>query len=269
MSLNQNTRILIAAAAKKVIDSRLESFPSQETVIRNAPFHSAFMHPFEKRISNANTNFSNESLIALASWLHGLSTSLGQSFFEPVAHALSNGSKRVVKLPKITGSQMTMIENIASGLKNGTRSAKVHVEDSLIFNQLEGDSLVEVADYTADVFFERNDEIIAIELKSVRVNSGEAGGEKRKILRAKAHLKSIYPEKEIKFFIGIPFDPTGIDPFDYDKDRYLSYLVEFNKYFDKDEILIGPELWDYLSGEEQTMQEILSIIQEVTSSYTT
>jgi hypothetical protein len=42
----------------------------------------------------------------------------------------------------------------------------------------------------------------------VRQNSGEMKGEKQKILEGKAALYRKFPDKEIRFYIGFPFDPT-------------------------------------------------------------
>lgn len=265
MALDQATKDTVVLAAKRVIDSRMSTFPEENATIRNAPFHSLFMQPFEEKISN--TGSSNEFLIALSSWLHGLSTSLGQGFFESTAHALSKGKKASFQKPIIKSSQSLAIEDISAHLKNGTKEPNVTAENNKLFDYPGNDADVITSNFSADVIFERGNDIIAIELKSVRVNSGEAGGEKRKILRGKAHLKLLYPDKNIKFYIGFPFDPTGSSALDYDKDRYLSYLVEFSKYFDKEEILLGPELWDCLSGQTGTMAEILEIINSVTSSY--
>jgi hypothetical protein len=59
------------------------------------------------------------------------------------------------------------------------------------------------------VFFEDNNSVTAIELKSVKPNSGEMRGEKQKILEGKAALFRKFPQKKIKFYIGFPFDPTA------------------------------------------------------------
>ena len=109
---------------------------------------------------------------------------------------------------------------------------------------------------------EARDEIIAIELKSVRPNSGEGRGEKQKILYGKASLKLLYPNKKIRFFVGFPFDPTSPTSTEYDKNRFFNYLIEFKKFFAHEEILIASELWDFLSNGKKTMEEILDIIAE-------
>jgi len=111
-----------------------------------------------------------------------------------------------------------------------------------------------------DNYLEKNNFIEGIELKSVRPNSGEVRGEKQKILYAKAAFKLMNPNKEIKYYLGFPFDPTGKSALDYDKERFFNYLVEFKKFFSIDEVLLSSELWDHLSGEKDTMEQIFEII---------
>lgn len=59
--------------------------------------------------------------ISLSSWLHGLNTSLGQSFFEKVGQILCNGEKREFKGLKISRNQQTKISDIMADLKNKKR----------------------------------------------------------------------------------------------------------------------------------------------------
>lgn len=124
-------------------------------------------------------------------------------------------------------------------------------------------------DFSADVFYEDADSVTAIELKSVKPNSGEMKGEKLKILEGKAALYKMFPEKKINFYIGFPFDPT-VDPSmesvtSYNKTRFLGSIINMNKYFAPNETLVANELWDFLSGQENTMEEILEIINIIST----
>lgn len=74
-------------------------------------------------------------------------------------------------------------------------------------------------DFSADVFIEDTNSITAIELKTVKPNSGEMKGEKHKILEGKAALFRKFPGKQIRFYIGFPFDPTV----DKEKERITSF----------------------------------------------
>ena len=43
----------------------------------------------------------------------------------------------------------------------------------------------------------------------------------------------------------------------------MKHLIEFEKYFDPKEVLLAGELWDRLSGEPNTMEKILKIINQI------
>ncbi len=263
MALSKDKKNRISEVVKKIMLSRIESFPSLELKgNRNAPFHEAILECFQEQFKNLNIEIPR--LIALTSWMHGLNTSLG-SGFENIAHILSGGYKRQFTSEftlKIKESQSLTIDKILRDLKAGSVKPNLKSEnDALIsfgMNELEIASL----GFTADVFIEKETEIIAIELKSVRPNSGEGRGEKQKILYGKAALQLMYPNHKIKFFVGFPFDPTSSSPTGYDKNRFFDYLIEFKKFFAQDEVLIASEFWNFLSGSKNTMEEILDVITE-------
>jgi len=81
----------ISEVVIKILYRRFEEFPSDLSRNRNAPFHKAFLQAFYDKMDRYQIN--NYELIGLSSWLHGLNTTLGQVFFEKVAHILSGGEK--------------------------------------------------------------------------------------------------------------------------------------------------------------------------------
>ena len=255
----------IAIEVIKTLFSRFENFPEDASNNRNAPFHEAFLKAFSDKLSNRVCDI--PFFISLSSWLHGLNTTLGQSFFESVAHVLSDGYKKEFtttrnSVLKVTQTQKRAISNIITELKNDTESPCLNRENNLIFNVSTHPDL-EANSFTIDVYSESETQITAIELKSVRPNSGEMGGEKQKILQAKAALYNKFPGKEINFYIGFPFDPTCNIPTGSNKARFLNYLVDGSKYFALDEVLLANELWDFLSGDTNTMEQILEIINSI------
>ena len=262
MTLTQNQKNRISEEIKKILLSRIESFPSLDAQIRNAPFHAAILDCFKEKLAPLNIEI--PYLVAIASWLHGLNTSLG-SGFENISHILSGGYKRKFSGPfrlKVKTSQASHIENIIRELKAGRYLPNPQREEGLVLNYFPSESETDTLEFTVDCYIERRDEIIAIELKSVRPNSGEGRGEKQKILYGKAALQLLNPGKSIKYFLGFPFDPTSSDAMTYDKERFFDYLIEFKKFFAHDEILIADELWNFLSGGRNTMQQILDVVTE-------
>jgi hypothetical protein len=203
-------------------------------------------------------------LVALASWMHGLNTSLGTGF-ENIAHIISGGLKRKFTAGytlMVSAKQDATISMIMSGLKSGRRVANLVEEDTLLAASpaaVPKEQLQEALGFTADVYIETASSIECIELKSVRPNSGEGRGEKEKILYAKAALKRLNPNKIVTFYIGFPFDPTSKTPTGYDKERFMNHLIEFKKFFSPNEVLVASELWDHLSGSPNTMEQILEI----------
>lgn len=259
--ITERKKELIAQTIIKILVSRFSSFPEDGNNNRNAPFHIAFLNAFSDKLNGRVRDIPD--YISLSSWLQGLNTSLGQSFFESVAHILCDGEKRDFKGKTIYSNQINAISEIMIDLKNSTQQPSLEREDKIIRENRSGETQ-SASNFTADCFYESDEEVIAIELKSVRPNSGEMRGEKQKILQAKAVLQELYPNKTIKYFFGFPFDPTSSTDSGYDKQRFIEYLVEAEKFIDKSELLIADGLWSFLLGtQEGVMDELIQIINTI------
>lgn len=272
MPLSNSVKEKISIEVIKTLVSRFETFPEDASNNRNAPFHEAFLNAFTDRLGERVSD--TPLFISLSSWLQGLNTTLGQSFFEHIAHYLCNGEKREYTSRKlgnlqISQEQKSIISRIITNLSNTTNIPNLENENRELF-QTFTTSLVNAIDFSADVFFEDADSVIAIELKSVKPNSGEMRGEKQKILEGKAALYRLFPNKDIHFYIGFPFDPTVNPAIEnvttYNKSRFLNSIINMNKYFAANETLVASELWNFLSREENTMEEILEIINTISTT---
>ncbi|MDR1889369.1 MAG: TdeIII family type II restriction endonuclease [Zoogloeaceae bacterium] len=272
MPLTNIIKEKISVEVIKTLVTRFESFPEDASNNRNAPFHEAFLNAFADKLEGkvSDTPF----FISLSSWLQGLNTTLGQSFFENVAHHLCDGEKREYTSKKlgnlkITQEQKSAANDIITNLSNSKNCPNLNDENKKLFRNGYS-SLVNAIDFSADVFYESDDSAIAIELKSVKPNSGEMRGEKQKILEGKAALYREFPSKKIYFYIGFPFDPT-VNPLDevttgYDKSRFLKSIINMDKFFSHEETLVASELWNFLSGEKNTMEEIIAIINTISTT---
>lgn len=258
--MTDEKREKISHSVIKTLHSKFTDFPEDASNNRNAPFHKAFLNAFQNKFENKVSDI--PFFISLSSWFHGLNTTLGQTFFEKVSHILSDGTKEEFKGLTISQVQQSTIIDIVTNLKNGTEKPNLTKENEIIF-QNELPSNKTISNFTADCFFEESDSIVAIELKTVKPNSGIFKNEKEKILSAKAAFKNRNPNKEILFYLGFPFDPLSDTPTGSDKSRFMKYSVDFVKFFDSREILVAGELWDFLSGEENTMQQILDTINKI------
>jgi len=252
----------IALEVIKTLKSRFDSFPEDASDNRNAPFHEAFLEAFRVKIEKHVTDIL--IFVSLASWMHGLNTTLGQSFFENVAHLLCDGEKREFKGLLVNPSQQNVINEIITALKNRTKKPNLSIENAALFKNKKMPNRT-IQNFTADVFYEEEEKIVAIELKTVKPNSGIFKSEKEKILYAKAGLKNKFPDKEILYYLGFPFDPLNENKCGFNKNRFFNYGIDFKKFFDPNEVLLADELWDFLSGERNTMQTILEVINSISS----
>jgi hypothetical protein len=272
MPLANSVKEKISIEVIKTLVTRFESFPEDASSNRNAPFHDAFLKAFSDKLHGkvSDTPF----FITLSSWLQGLNTTLGQTFFENVANHLSNGGKReytsgrLGNLP-ITQTQRDHIAQIIADLSTSTKTPNIAAENALLFSNYTTTE-ISAMDFASDVFIEDVNSITAIELKSVKPNSGEMKGEKQKILEGKAALYRHFPGKTINFYMGFPFDPT-VNPStesitSFNKTRFLSSIINMTKYFSPSETLIANELWDLLSGQQNTMENILDIINTISTT---
>lgn len=92
MALSNLTKQQIATQVIRTLYSQFEKFPEDVSSNRNAPFHEAFVNAFSDKLDGKVSSI--PTLISLSSWLHGLNTSLGQSFFENTAQILCGGEKK-------------------------------------------------------------------------------------------------------------------------------------------------------------------------------
>ena len=269
MPLANHQKEKISIEVIKTLKTRFDNFLEDASNNRNAPFHEAFLNAFSDKLEDKVADI--PFFISLASWQHGLNTTLGQVFFENVAHILCSGEKREYTSKKlgnlqITRTQKESVTSIITNLSTSNDNPNLDFENSQLFQDNDVE-LVNAIDFSADVFFEDDDTVVAIELKSVKPNSGEMRGEKQKILEGKTALYRLFSDKEIKFYIGFPFDPTVNSETEsstsFDKNRFFSSIINMNKYFDHNETLVASELWDFLSDERNTMEEILEIINTI------
>ena len=258
--MNALKREQIALEVIKTLKSRFDNFPVDASDNRNAPFHEAFLEAFKVKIEKHVTNI--PIFVSLASWMHGLNTTLGQSFFEHVAHILCDGEKRKFERMIISHNQQSVIGDIIASLKNDARRPNLQKENEELYNE-HGRAEIEAPNFSADVYFEEADKLVLVELKTVKPNSDIFKEQKTKFLNGKAALKNKFPSKKIYFYLGFPFDPLHTEKCGYDKTRFFDYSVDFKKYFDPEEVLLADELWNFLSQEKGTMEEILSIINRI------
>ena len=231
----------------------------------NNPFKQAFLSNMDY---NDENDIRNKSIFfSIIKWLND--SIAMQKFFEKTAHILSDGEKREYTSQKLGNLNLSTVQKnnineIITNLSIGKNTPNMQRENTVLY-KLDNSELTSALDFSADVFIEDENEITAIELKSVRPNSGEMRGEKHKILEGKCALYNKNPDKKVNFFLGFPFDPISGFPTKYDKERFMDSIINLRKYFDKNEILLASELWDFLSGTKNTMEFLLKIINKIST----
>ena len=135
MKLPKEVEQKISEIVIDILFKRFQSFPEDSDKNRNAPFHESFLQAFCSKLEDLQTNSS--ALISLSSWLHGLNTSLGQTFFEKVAHAISGGEKREFtssrsSLLQITEAQRLSINDIMINLSNSNSTPDLKDRKSVV-----------------------------------------------------------------------------------------------------------------------------------------
>ena len=136
MALENSIREKISIEVIKTLVSRFENFPEDASGNRNAPFHEAFLNAFSDKLDGKVSDI--PFFISLSSWLHGLNTTLGQSFFENVANLLCCGEKKKFtsvngNLLKITKRQESYITELIANYKNGKAIPNLKEENNILF----------------------------------------------------------------------------------------------------------------------------------------
>jgi hypothetical protein len=265
MALDNHIKEKISIEVIKTLLASFDELPQDVAHLENVPFHDMFLRAshieIDKRVYDYPYTIN----------LHRLSESLCYSFFEKVAHILCDGEKREYTSKKLGNIQISQqqkdhVTKIITELSNKTAMPNLVEENAQVFQKNEP-AQVNAIDFSADVFFEKDNDIFAIEIKTVKPNSGGSMVEKQKILEGKAALYRLFPNKQIHFYLGFPFDPTvnpETDPVtSSDKIRFSRSIVNLVKFFDQQEILLADDLWNFLSGEKDTMQQILDIINTI------
>src|SRR4051812_19433827 len=116
MPLSTECKERIKNVVVAILSSRVDNFPKDASANRNAPFHDAFLRAFRDKLQVANIE--TPYLVAIASWMHGLNTTLGMVFFENIAHILSGGRKREFTAVQVSAKQAAAINKIIAELKS-------------------------------------------------------------------------------------------------------------------------------------------------------
>ncbi|MDP2366192.1 MAG: TdeIII family type II restriction endonuclease, partial [Ignavibacteria bacterium] len=199
---------------------------------------SVFQDSFIKNFNSSNKQSSSETPDKLNNVIQTffLSKIADIVFFERTAQILCDGEKRKFKDLTINEAQQSIVSEVISSLKNNKSKPNLKEENNQLFSA-KGKSSLNIPNFDADVYYEDENDIVVIEIKTVKSNSGIFKVEKEKILLAKAALKNLNPKKNIFYYLAFPFDPLNEEKCGYNKKRFFNYSVDFKKFFDGAEVL--------------------------------
>jgi len=260
--MNDKVKEKIACLIIEMIWNRFIDIPFFDSKDNPSVFQDSFIKNFN--LSNEQSSSETPDKLNNVIQTFYLSKIADIVFFERTAQILCDGEKRKFKNLTINTTQQSAVNEIISSLKNNNSKPNLIRENELIFSEL-GKASNSIPNFDADVYYEDGNNIVIIEIKTVKPNSGIFKVEKEKILLAKAALKNLHPKKNVYYYLAFPFDPLNKEKYGYDKERFFSYSIDFKKFFDSDEVLLADEFWNFLSGEKETMQDILAIINYIST----
>lgn len=198
--------------------------------------------------------------MALFSFIQSLNTTFGTSIYEPVAIALAEeGFKTAVAQAKphnfISEEAHHQIQQIMTDLINADIDPNKSNEIAQIREVCGSGQMNKVKLTKVDIWLESyDDELILIDMKTVKPNIVEFKGFKRTLLEWAAAEMAKKPDVKIKTMIGIPYNPYEPKPYDRWTMKGMFDLPQ--------EVLVAEELWGFIGG-KGTYQDLLDCFETV------
>lgn len=194
--------------------------------------------------------------MAAFSLTHSVSTTLGD-YHEIVAEAIALDEFDVVDTQRKLNNTVSVlaqgkIEEILNGLTMSAREPDHQREIESIREVCRVGDTAEVRLTNVDIWLERDEIVYMIDLKTAKPNKTSWESFKRTLLSwAAVHLYE-HPNAEIRSIIGIPYNPYAPGPYRHWTEKGILDVLSESK-----QLLIGEELWSFLSGDEDAMSVIL------------
>lgn len=241
MPLNRQQREEIKQLLRKKLDEKLLKYERESSSM-----------PFLVKIMQ------EPSQVAAYSFIHSLSTTLGQSVYEEMAKIVASSHFDTVKTGHdVTGflsnEENLVITQIMHEYKDKTRKANKIAETNEILAVKSKDGNPHTI--RADLFLTKGTDEYYIEIKTAKPNIDVFNKSKEKLLIWIALRK-----KPISSFIAIPYNPLHPKP-------YTRFTIQGVLDLDKD-LYVAERFWDFLGG-PNTYIEILEIFDEIGIEYKT
>jgi hypothetical protein len=210
-----------------------------------------------------------EKLMLQTKVVQSIQTTMGMSFYEQTCKFIgeANGYK-VETQKKVKGHMFQDVQQFIENLNNniGTtfnRTREMEHIRSLCEKNISRDPNIsqtkvkEFPDSTVDVYVTTPDgEEFLIDITTVKPNKKEFRVMKEKLLRWACYRMSADPLIKVEPYIAIPYNPEGNSIKDINYNR-------FGEYYDRQDILVGDELWKKVSGGGCSITDIMEIFTEI------
>jgi len=222
-----------------------------------------------KDIDNGDTNLFflemfGKKVMFTSKLITSLQTAFGMSFYEQVSKELGELVGYEVKNQyKITGhihgDAKLYLDKLLEDLKytpnRATEYQRLHEIYELNKDNL--GELAEIPDSTVDVFIKKPDGTeIFIDITTVKPNKKEFRTMKEKILKwyfLRLSHGDIAPDK-IQTYIAIPYNPES---------RTDNNYKRWGSFYDRQDLLVGDELWQLVSGGQFSLNDMIDIFREI------
>ena len=258
MSLDSSTLIIHEQMKKAVKERALRILKMDEKVKR-----------LSKDIDNGDTNLFflemfGKKVMFTSKLITSLQTAFGMSFYEQVSKELGElVGYQVENQYKITGhihgDAKLYLDKLLEDLKYKPNRATEYQRLHEIYELNKGNlgELAEIPDSTVDVFIKKPDGTeIFIDITTVKPNKKEFRTMKEKILKwyfLRLSHGDITPDK-IQTYIAIPYNPES---------RTDNNYKRWSNFYDRQDLLVGNELWQLVSGGQFSLNDMIDIFREI------
>ncbi len=241
MALSNNQKQKIIDLLSKKIENKLKSYGRETTSM-----------PFLARLIQDNEK------IAAYSFIHSMATTLGMSIYEDISVILaSETSEEAFRNYGVGGvisnEQKTVISNIISKLRNGTRIAKIDKEIKEVLEASAENGEFQKSGNIADFFMKRNGQEYYFEIKTVKPNIDVFEKSKTKLLEWVARRRI-----PVNVYLAFPYNPYYPKPY--------HRFTEVGMMDSPNDFLVGDEYWDFIGG-RNTFPELLRTFDEVGKNF--
>ncbi len=215
--------------------------------------------------------FPNERRIR--SLIGGLETSLGTTFWEPIAKTLAklNGFQvittkilRAEPFPDVLQNELDKLVDERESKPNNMRLSTTECIQRLRNIALETNSQ-DIIRFTSppsgtgvDIHFAKDGVEYIFDIKTTQPNQGDFKGFNRQILEWYAYKSAQYPNTRLEARIAIPFNPFQKSWYEKQKSKISSSPLDISK-----DLWVENEFWDFCSGEENTFEQLKSLFVEL------